>query len=840
VATQCPKCHSDNPDTQKFCGECATPLQPSEDISVFFTKTLETPKVEITRGAILADRYEIIEELGKGGMGDVYRVVDKKINEEVALKLLKPEIAADKKTLGRFSNELKLARQIVHKNVGRMYHLGEDKGTYYITMEYVSGEDLKSLIRRMGRIPTEKAISISKQISEGLSEAHSLGVVHRDLKPSNIMIDRQGNARIMDFGIARSITAKGITDRGVMIGTPEYLSPEQAETKEVDHRSDIYSLGVILYEMVAGQRPFEGETALSVARKHADETPRDPKEINPQIPDDLSHLILRCLEKDKGNRYQSTGELRAELENLEKGIPTTDRTTPKRKPLTSKEITVTFGLKRLLIPALAVVALAIIAIVIWQLLPEKEVVPSAPVKPSIAVLAFEDLSPQKDQEYFCDGIAEEIINTLTQIKDLRVIARTSAFAFKGRHEDVREIGRKLDVDTLLEGSVRKAGNRLRITTQLISASDGSQLWAKKYEKELEDVFEIQDEISLAIVDHLKLKLLGREKATLVKRHTENVEAYQLCLLGRHHWNKWSPEGWRKGIEYFEKAIEVDPNYALAYAWLGYAYTPMAVFRIDMSPMDAWEKAKSLTLKALEIDDQIDLAYASLGFIQVYYDWDWEGAERSLKKAIALNPNLPETWENYGIHYLGVIGKIDEALEGMERALELDPFNPRILGNTGYMYIAKDQYDLAIELANRIIETAPNPDYGYEIRGTAYELKGMLEEANKDFQMARSLAGWELEHASRLGYNYAIQGKKSEALAILDELKNSQNPKDMAVLIAIIYLGLGDKNKALEWLEIAYRERSFSLVFYLNSNPRFNSLRSDPRFQKLLKKMNFPE
>jgi serine/threonine-protein kinase len=307
---KCPKCDSDNAETATYCADCGTQLS-SKEIPV--TKTLEVPTEELTRGTIFASRYEIIEELGKGGMGKVYRVEDKKIKEEVALKLIKPEVASDKKTIERFSNELKMARKIAHRNVCKMYDLGEEKGTHYITMEYVPGEDLKTTIRRVGPLGAGKVVFIAKQMCEGLEEAHSLGVIHRDLKPQNIMIDKGGNARIMDFGIARSIEAKGITGEGVMIGTPEYMSPEQTEAKDVDKRSDIYSLGVVLYEMVTGRVPFEGETPLAIAMKHKSEAPKDPKELNTEIPRDLSLVILKCLEKDKENRYQSAGEVRSEL-----------------------------------------------------------------------------------------------------------------------------------------------------------------------------------------------------------------------------------------------------------------------------------------------------------------------------------------------------------------------------------------------------------------------------------------------------------------------------------------------------------------------------------------------
>lgn len=363
---KCPKCLFNNPDDTLYCGNCAAPLHPSEKIRSSLTKTLETSKKELTRGTTFAGRYELIEELGKGGMGRVYKVFDKKIKEEVALKLLKPEISGDEKTIERFTNELKFSRKIVHKNVCRMYDLNEEEGTYYIIMEYVPGEDLNGFIKRAAPLSIGKSISIAKQICKGLSEAHSAGVVHRDLKPGNIMIDKDGNARIMDFGIARSLRAEGITGEGLIIGTPQYMSPEQVEGKKADQRSDIYSLGIILYEMMTGRVPFEGDTPLSIALKHKTEIPKDPREINEQVPEELSHVILKCMEKDKEKRYQKVKGLLSELSDIEEGIPITDGVLPKKKPTTSREITVQFKLKKLLIPVFVVIAIVIVGIILFR------------------------------------------------------------------------------------------------------------------------------------------------------------------------------------------------------------------------------------------------------------------------------------------------------------------------------------------------------------------------------------------------------------------------------------------------------------------------------------------
>ena len=492
-------------------------------------------------------------------MGRVYKALDTKINEKIALKLIKPEIASDKNTITRFGNELKMARKISHRNVGTMFHIGEEKGTHFITMEYIPGENLKSMIRMSGLLGVGTAIRIAKQVCEGLIEAHRMDVVHRDLKPGNIMIDRQGDARILDFGIARSIGTKGITGAGVMIGTPEYMSPEQVEGKEADHRSDIYSLGIILCEMVTGRVPFEADTPFAIGVMQKGETPQNPRDLNPNIPETLSEVILKCLEKQKENRYQSVEDVLSELGKIETGIPTTNRVAPKRKPMTSKEVTVTFSPKKVLIPVLIVMTLVIVAVAIWQLLPTKRTALPPPEKHSIAVLPFEDLSPQKDQEHFCDGLADELINRLNKVESLSVPARTSSFYFKGKDLSPQEIGEKLRVDNILEGTLRKSGNRLRITVSLINVADGYPIWSDQYQRDEEDIFDLQDKISLDIVDNLKVELLGEEKAQLMRRTTQNPEAYNLYLRGRFFWNKRTEEGLTKAIEYFQQAIAKDPD-----------------------------------------------------------------------------------------------------------------------------------------------------------------------------------------------------------------------------------------------------------------------------------------
>jgi len=824
---KCSKCQFDNPPDSLYCNKCGTQIQRPEKV-LPPTKTLYTPLKELTRGTTFSDRYEVIEELGRGGMAKVYRVIDKKVEEEVALKLMNPEIAADEETVHRFRNELKFARKIAHRNVSKMYDLSEEKGNLYITMEYVPGEDLKSLIRRIGQYTVGKAVSVGRQVCEGLAEAHRLGVMHRDLKPQNIMIDREGNARIMDFGIARSLKAEGITDKGVIIGTPEYMSPEQVEGKDVDQRSDIYALGVILYEMVTGRVPFEGDTPLSVALKQKTEMPRDPRERNAQVPLDLSRVILKCLEKDKNKRYQKAEELLSELSRIEEGIPTTEKILPERK-LKTERIKKILGRKAVSFAGVAVLLILIIVGSVFLFTGRRGTINS------IAVLPLKNLSGVPEQEYFADGMTEELISNLTQIGALqRVISSTSVMQFKGTRKSLPEIARELKVDAVVEGSVVTSGNRVRITAKLIEAKTDRTLWSKSYERAMSDILTLQSELARAITKEIKVVVKPEEKALLASARQVDPEAYQLGLKGRFYWNKRTEEGLNKAKEYFEEAIEKDPTHALAYVGLADTYNMFGAYHI-MPSHEAYPKAKAAALKALEIDETLAEAYTSLAFVKYHYEWDWFGAEADFNWAFGLNPSYASAHSWYAA-FLTSMGRFDEALAEIRRAQELDPLSLAIGTTIGASYYYADQYDQAIEQCKKVLEMDPNFPWAHAVLANAYVQKSLFKEAIAELQKAVEFSGGSFEYLATLAHAYAVTGEKDETLKILSELKEQSEQKYVpSYEMALIYVGLGERDQALEILEKAVQERSDSLR-QIKVDPRLDALRDDPRFTTLLKKM----
>jgi len=800
----CPQCDLENPSDSRYCSRCGTKITPSGKIAI--TRDAPHPLTkEFKIGSTFAGRYLIIEELGKGGMGSVYKVLDKEVDEKIALKFLNPEVAANEKTITRFRNELKTARKISHKNVCRIYDLSKGKGIYYITMEYVSGDDLKHMIRMMGQLSLGKALFIAKQVCEGLVQAHKKGIVHRDLKPQNIMLDRDGNARIMDFGIARSLETKGVTDTGMMIGTPEYMSPEQVEGKEANYQSDIYSLGVIIYEMVTGRIPFDGETALSIALKHKNEAPRDPREFNNKIPEALSQVILRCMEKAGESRYQTAEELLSELNKVEDDLPTSERFVPIEEPEVEE-------------------------------FEEAEVEESEEIelKKSIAVLPFADMSLQKDQEYYCDGIAEEIINALTGIEKLRVVARNSSFSFKESDLKKRKIGRALYVETLLDGRVRKADRKLNVTAQLFKVSDGSKLWSKEYERKLSDVFAIQDDILLEIMKNLEVKVHEKEKKLLLKHHPEDLEAYDLYLRGRGFLNREIGKVMEKALLYFNGAIKIVPNYAQAYTGLALSYIPLGLWDY-MPPKDVYPKAKKAAEKAIQIDETLAEAHYSLGVVKMLYDWDWKGAEKELKEAIKLSPNYAEAHDAYAA-FLSATGKKNEAIEEAEIAVDLDPLSWYFNSNLGMYLLRAGRQDEAKERFRKILSIGTIHPHMHRMMGQAYLLDSKYDVGLAEIRKALDMSGNNPMILGVLGWGYAVAGQKAEAQNVLDELKKrSEGEYIRPYYFAQIYSGLGEKDQAFKWLVKAYEQSDISLATIL-VDETLDNLRSDNRFNLILKKM----
>ena len=708
MALECPKCHSENPDNSAYCGNCATKLIEPEDISSIPTKTIDTPPEKLTRGTIFAGRYEIIEELGEGGMGKVYRVEDNKINEEVALKILRPQIAVDKKTIERFRNELKLARRIAHRNVCKMYDLDEEKGTHYITMEYVPGEDLKSMIKMSRQLSVATAVNIAKQVCEGLSEAHRLGVVHRDLKPSNVMIDREGNARIMDFGIARSLDARGITGAGAVVGTPEYMSPEQVEGKEADQRSDIYSMGVILFEMLTGRVPFEGDSSLSIALKHKTEAPPDPRDFNAQIPEDLGHTILKCMEKDKEKRCQDVKDLLSELSRIEEGISTTERVIQRGKATTMKEMKATRK-KRWMTIAAVLVAVVVTIIAILFLSKGSPVI--SPEGNMLVVLPFKNLGSPED-EYFADGITEEITSRLAGLHGLGVISRTSAIQYKEINKTIKQIGEELSVDYVLEGTVRwdrstEGKGRVRVTPQLIRVSDDTHLWSEQYDRVIEGIFSVQSEIAEEVARQLDLTVLEPERTALNTRPTENLDAYDSFLRGQEQIASGIShvdfEEHEQGIQLLEKATELDPNFALAYVSIAQAHLWVH--------FTGWERTEERLIRtraaldrALELQPDMPQARQALGTYYYRALQDYDRAEEILE-------SLQKERPNFNLQLLGFVqrrhGKWEQALATLERAFRLNPRDSSLAYEIAGASISMKRYEQAKVWLNRSLSIDPN-------------------------------------------------------------------------------------------------------------------------------------
>jgi serine/threonine protein kinase/Tfp pilus assembly protein PilF len=737
--------------------------------------------------------FRIEREIGRGGMGVVYLACDVTLARSVAVKSLPPELMADHKIRSRLEREARLLASLSHPNIAAIHEeVEEAEGRVYLVLEYVPGQTLAERIAA-GPLRLEEALSIACQTAAALAAAHEHGIVHRDLKPGNIKITPEGNVKVLDFGLAKAMEEAGtqgpqstITQPGRVMGTPAYMSPEQAAGDPVDHRTDIWSLGVVIYEMLTGELPFHGETQQALTHGILHKEPEWLTRVRRDAPIGLERILSGMIQKDRLSR---PGNMKVVIEELEavRRDSVTDLTASKRPP-------------------------------------------------SIAILPFVDMSPGKDQEYFCDGMAEELINALTQIKDLRVIARTSAFSYKGKDVNVREIGRELDVATILEGSVRKAGNRLRITAQLVDTTGGHHLWSERYDREMDDVFTIQDEITLAIVDNLKPTLLGHEKARLTRGKNIDVETYQSYLRGRFFWNERTEDGFRTAVEYFKSAIEQDPTYALAHAGLADCYNLLGYYGY-LQPKEAFPKAKRAALEALKLDDRLAEAHTSLGWVSMYFEWRWDRAEDEFKRAIELNPNYTTAQYWYAV-LLFAMGRFDESVNRTKRAQELDPRSPIINTQMGWPYFFARRYDQAIEAFQNALLVEAGFWYAHWGLALSYIFRGMHEEALTELQKARHLhKGWQARIEAPIGVAYGYMGRREEAQKVLDSLlEHSQHEYVPPTFLSHVYFALGDDSQGLDWLDRAFGVRDGELT-WLKTYPVYDHVRSDPRYATLLSKMH---
>lgn len=741
--------------------------------------------------------YKILAPLGEGGMGVVYQAHDTKLKREVAIKFLPPEISLREDDRERFMIEAQAAAALNHPNIATIHAIEEVADELFIVMEYIDGPSLQKLLDDCSGspLPFERANHYTVQIAAGLHAAHEKGIVHRDIKPANVMLTSKDQVKITDFGLAKMAQASFAIPAGRIAGTAAYMSPEQVRGEETDARADIWALGVVMYQMLTGTLPFKGfyESALFYSILNEESEPITT--LNPAVPTAMVAVVEKALQKNLRQRFQSMKELQAALQ-------------PPAPP--AKLQTAFFS-----------------------------PLPAAKNIPALAVLPFTDMSPQKDQEYFCDGMAEELINALTQIEDWRVVSRTSAFQFKAQAQDVRQIGEQLKVDTVLAGSVRKAGNRLRITAQLVNVADGFQIWSEKYDRELDDVFAIQDEIAGAIVTKLKMKLGGDRETPLVKHYTENLEAYNLYLQARFHLNKRTEEGLQKGVMYCEQALASDPAFAPAYAGLADGFILLG-FQGFLPPQDTMPKAKSAAEKALALDETLAEAHTSLGCIHAVYDLNWQESAQHFQRAIALKPNEATAHYWYAIWNLLPRGQFEACRQEIQKALELDPLALVLKAGIGWQYYFARQYDQAIAALQKTLELDANFIFARDLLGQAYLQKGMIEQALSEMEKAVALSHRRTLSLSTLGHAYATAGKREPAQQILAELQNVATQKYVSVYdLALIYVGLHDHDQALAWLEKAYAEHNGWVVF-LKVEPRLDALRADARFAALLKKARLEE
>jgi serine/threonine-protein kinase len=802
------------------------------------TMTVSSAAMPLTPGTRLG-RYEIRSRIGAGGMGEVYLAQDLDLDRPVAIKLLLTEVTENPQHLRRFKQEARAASALNHPNILIIHEIGQTESASFIVTEFIEGVTLRQRMAS-GQMDLSAACDVAIQIASALAAAHAAGIVHRDIKPENIMLRHDGYVKVLDFGIAilvknpeQTVDPEALTrdlidtGPGRVVGTPDYMSPEQTRGQATDRRTDIWSLGVVLYEMVAGRAPFEGETASDILASILMVEPPQLRQFSPAVPAYLESIVTKALAKNRAQRYQTIEDLLVDLQLFEQqpavGAELERFTQPRARTAAASGV----GRASLFTGGASGIILGRTSV-------------SSPrqhhkVIDSLAILPLVNATADPNTEYLSDGITDSIINTLSQVTKLRVMARSTVFRYKGRDVDPQEVGRELNVRAVMIGKVLQVGTNLIIKAELVDVEDGSHLWGEQYHRQPSDILIIQEEIAGEITQKLQLKLSGEQQKRLNKRHTDNSKAYQLYLKARYFWNKRTEEGFKKSIGYFNQAIEEDPGYALAYVGLADSYDMLGVYSIS-PPREALSRAKAAAEKALEIDFTLPEAHTSLAKVRMAYDWDWLASETEFKRAIDLAPTYAPAHHWYALHLMAM-ERFDEASTQLKLAQELEPLSLSINVSIGLPFYWSRRHDQATEQFKKTLEMDQTFSLGHVLLGQAYVQMGMHDEAIAELQEARRLDNTPQVKAI-LGYAYAVSGRNSEALRMLTELDQLAACRYVSPYFrALIYAGLGEKTQAFAWLDKAYEERNEWLV-WLKVDPKLDSLRADPRFADLLHRVGF--